>query len=52
MPVGIKSPNIARNPKDTTPTVTDIRVSPLEKHPASFADIVLVTVGFVMPSTY
>ena len=39
MPAGIKSPNIERNPKDTAPTVTDIRQSLLQKHP-SFADMV------------
>ena len=41
MPVGIKTPNIERNPKDTTPTVTDIKLSPLQKHPP-FADIATV----------
>ena len=39
MPAGIKTPNIERNPKDTAPTVTDIRLSLLQKHP-SFADMV------------
>ena len=48
MPVGIKTPNIERNPKDTTPTVTDIKLSPLQKHPP-FADI--ATVFVMRPST-
>ena len=39
IPAGIKSPNSEINPKDTAPTVTDIRLSPLQKHP-SFADMV------------
>ena len=39
IPVGIKTPNIERNPKDTTTTVTGItRVS--QKHLPQFEDIV------------
>ena len=33
MPVGIKTPNIDRNPKDTATTAYDIRKSSLQKHP-------------------